>query len=104
MLQRGFGVPKPVRRVLDLREQLNVLTPRQSSNDPLDNFRVRPCLGEGPHIEEVGPGEALRALELGAQVERQPIDHLGAPSVALLALQNVTADAPIEPDQLSIDR
>jgi hypothetical protein len=80
------------------------MTPRQSSNDPLDKFRVRPRLGEGAHIEEIGPGEALRSLELGSQIERQSIDHLGAPPVPFLALEDVSADAPIEPDQLGIDR
>jgi hypothetical protein len=60
-------------------------------------------LGEGPHVEQVGTGEPAHARKLCAQVRRQAANHPGTPSVALLALQDVPADPPVEPDQLGVD-
>jgi len=85
-------------------QQLDVLTPRQSSNDPLDDLRVRSCLRKGPHVEQVRPRQPAHLRELGPQVRRQPLDHLADPAVAGLTAQDIAAEPPVEPDQLGVDR
>jgi hypothetical protein len=55
VLERRLGVPKPGGRILELGQQLDVLAPGQSSNDPLDNCRIRPGLGEGAACRAGGP-------------------------------------------------
>jgi hypothetical protein len=70
----------------------------------LDNFQVGPGLGEGPRVEQIGAGEPAHGRKRRPQVNGQAVNHPGPPSIAFLALQNVPADPPVEPDQLGIDR
>jgi hypothetical protein len=65
------------------------------SNSLLDNLPVRPRLGKGAHIHEVGAGETFHLREGVAQVVGQPVDDLGAPALFGLPGQNIAADLPI---------
>ena len=69
MLKRRFSIPEPSSRVLKLCEQLDILTPRQPYNDPLDEFRVRPGFRAGAPIKQVRARKAARSLKLGAEVD-----------------------------------
>jgi hypothetical protein len=39
-----------------------------------------------------------------AKICGEPVDDLCAPALALLAFEDLTADTPVEPDQLLVDR
>lgn len=41
--------------------------------------------------------------EGGAQVGGEPVDHLGAPALGGLALQDVAPDLPVEEHQFAVD-
>ena len=56
-------------------EQKHLVTPRQFCSK-LQNWRVRPRLGEGPHITETPEAEALDPGKLVAEVLCQPIHRL----------------------------
>lgn len=43
----------------------------------LHNYRLRPRLGEGPHIFEIARGEALLAGKLALEINRKPSGHPG---------------------------
>ncbi len=60
-------------------------------------------LGEEPHVLEVARRPAAHVREGGLQVARQAVDHLRAPTLGLLALQDVAPDAVIDLHQLGID-
>ena len=57
VFERHLGIPDACAQLLELGQQFNVPTPGQSSNDPLDDCRIGLGLGEGPHVEQVGPGK-----------------------------------------------
>ena len=79
------------------------MPPGQLSNSLLDNLRIRPRLRKGAHVEQVGPGEALHFGKGIAQIHREPLNHLGSPALAPLALEDVAADLPVEQHQLAAD-
>src|ERR1700680_2600748 len=89
MLDRRLGIQEAGSQIFEPGEELDILSPWQSSNEPLDNFRVWPCFSESAHIEEIGAREAMHPLEFRAEVGRQSIDHFGTPSVPLLALKDI---------------
>ena len=77
--------------------------PRDLSNSLLDDCLLGPCLGERAHVHEVRPGEAAEIREHLAQVMREALDDLAAPSPSGLAIEDVPADLPVEPEQLGVD-
>ena len=103
VVKRGAGVGLALRAVLQARQQHQVVAPGQSSNKLLDDCLIRPGLGKGAHVHQVGARKALHVREGRAQVMRQPVDHLRAPALGVLARQDVAANLPVQPDQLAID-
>ncbi len=79
------------------------MSPGQFRNRLLRNLAVRPRTGKLPHVFEVPERQASHLRELGPQVARQPVDDLAAPALLLLALEDLIADTPVEPDQLLVD-
>jgi hypothetical protein len=55
-------------------------------------------------VAEVRAREAGHLWEVTTEVRSQSIDDLGAPSRALLTLEDLVPDLPVEPDQLAVDR
>jgi len=80
-----------------------IVPPGQLSNSLLDDLRIRPGLGKGAHVKEIGAGEALHGWKGITQDLRQPLDHLGAPAFPALTLQDPPADLPVEQHQLAVD-
>ena len=64
-----------------LVEDADVMSPGNFCNKLLQNCRVRPDLGERPHVAEVARGEALDLGEGVSQIARQLIDDLAAPTM-----------------------
>ena len=64
----------------------------------------RPCLGERPHVLEVRRREPCHVRELPAEIGGETVDDLGAPSLSVLALEDLVPDLPVELDQLAVDR
>jgi hypothetical protein len=56
------------------------------------------------HVHEDRPGEAAEIREHLAQVMGQALDDLTAPSLLGLAVEDVPAYLPVEPEQFGIDR
>lgn len=98
-----LSVAQPQGRLLEPCEQHDVVAPGQLSNGPLDNFVHAPSFGKGPHVHEVGAGKAFHLWESVMQVSREPLDDLGAPALAALAIQDAPTDLPIKTHQLSVD-
>jgi len=71
------------------------------SNRLLDNYDIRPRLGKGAHIHQVGPRKALLVRESNAQIMRQPLDHLGAPALLGFPFKNVAPNLPTKQHQLT---
>ena len=63
-----------------------------------------PGLGEGTHVVQVAPRPAPLVRELRSQVGREPVDHPAAPPGLLLPVQDVPADRPVQPQQLTVSR
>ena len=74
----------------------DVVAPGQLCNDLLHNCAVRPRRGKGAHVLEVARREPLHVGVGLAQVGGEPVDDLGAPAGALLALEDHPADVPVE--------
>ena len=64
----------------------------------LGRLPVRTLLSEKPHVKQIAHRESLHVRERGAQIERQPFNHLGAPALLTLALQNLAPDVVIQPE------
>jgi len=77
VLNRLADVPFALRPRLHQVENPEIMPPRNLSNNLLDEWLVRPGLGKGPHVEEVGPGEALHVREFTVQVLGQALDECG---------------------------
>ena len=61
------------------------------------------CLSGGA-VAEVRAREAGHLWEVTTEVRCQSIDDLGAPSLTLLAVEDLVPDLPVELDQLAVDR
>ena len=61
-------------------------------------------IGQAPHIFEVAQTAPLDSGKLRLQLMGQPLDDLGAPPLGALTEQDVTANRPVEQDQLPADR
>jgi hypothetical protein len=59
--------------------------------------------GEGPHVFEVSDRPTGNARKLAPQIGSQTVDHPGAPAAAVLSLEDLGADLPVQQDQLVID-
>jgi hypothetical protein len=80
------------------------MPPGQLCSSLLHNLGIRPSLGKRPHVLKVAWRKAFHIREGGAQVMRQPVDHLGTPTLLGLSCKNVATDLPIQPDQFPINR
>lgn len=74
--------------------QHQVVAQGQMSNKLLDSFLIRPGLGKGPHVHQVGARKTLHVRKGRAQIVRRLLDHLGTPALARLRLQDFAADLP----------
>jgi hypothetical protein len=75
-----FGsIPLPVLPVLEAIEQNHMVTPGQFCSK-LQNLRVRPRLGKGPHVAKIPQSEALHPGKLVAEILGQPIPPPWFPS------------------------
>ncbi len=98
-----FGVPVPVVLTVQLVEKDQDVAPGQKSSSLLDYLLpVRPRLREGPHVEQVRPGEPLHCRELGAQIFRQPPHDPGTPPLRLLPPENGVANRPVQANQFRV--
>src|SRR4028118_1021599 len=104
MLDGLTGIPETLYRILHDLNQANIVAPRQSCNNLLHDLSIRIGLGERPHVFEVSPREARHLRECPPQIFAEPVDHASAPTFCRLPVEDVTADAPVEKDQLLIDR
>jgi hypothetical protein len=59
-------------------------------------------LGEGAHVLEVARRKAVDVRERTVQVTRQPIDHLGTPTLGRLTRQDVSAYLPVQQHQFAL--
>src|SRR4051812_24697453 len=103
MFKCSLGVPKALGWIFELGEQLDVLAPGQSSNDPLDDCRIGPSLSKGAHIQQIGPREAMHAGKLRAQAYSQAADDLGPPPIPLLPVKDLPPNTPVEAHELGVD-
>lgn len=97
-------VPFPVRGLLHLVENSDVVTPWNFSNKLLDDLWVRPGLGKGSHIKQVRARESPHLRKFRLQVRRRSLDHLRTPALLLLPLQDVPADLPMQEDEFAVYR
>ena len=84
-------------------EQLDILTPRQFGDDSLKDLGVGPSLGESTQVAQGDRGEASCVGKLCVQVCGEPVNHLNAPTILRLPVEDVSTDAPVEADQLAVD-
>jgi len=89
-------VPNARGAIVETFEEREVLAPRQLCNDPLHDLLVRPGHGERAHVLQVSRRETIHVGKRLAQIEREPIDHLGAPPFFALAREDDLADVPVE--------
>jgi hypothetical protein len=80
------------------------VAPGQLAHGLWANFAVRPTGRELTHVLQVRVREALHLWELRTKIRREPLDDSPTPTLLLLALEDLAADTPVEPDQLLIDR
>ena len=80
------------------------MEPRQLCSSLLHKFRLGPGLGHGAHVFEITRRKAFHLREGVAQIVGQPVDDLGAPSLACLPGQDIAADLPVEQHQFAVDR
>ena len=78
------------------------MTPRQFCSK-LQNMRVVPRLGKGPHVTKVSEAEALHTGELRPKISGEPIDHLRPPPLSREAGGEFVADGPIEQDGFLVE-
>ena len=71
-------------RLLEAIDDLNVVAPGNLCNELLHDSLIRPCLRKRPHILEVPGRKAGDLWKRPAEVLRQAVDHLRAPSFFLL--------------------
>jgi len=95
-------VPVPHRRVRHLVQQDHDVPPGQLRSSLLRNSG-RVGGGEGPHVDQIAGAQAPHPGELGTQVDREPVDDLGTPSLLLLSLQDELTYLPVHLDQRGID-
>lgn len=99
-----LGVPDPIDWSVEGRKQLHVVAPGKLCNESLHNLYVGPRLREGAHVVKVPPAEPAHLGERHAQVGGEPIDHLRAVGLGVLAIEDQPTEPPVELDQLSVDR
>lgn len=108
ILDGARRVPDTRVPIIEPRHEGDVLAPRQLSNGLLDNFLAasfqRPSLREAPHVMEIRPREARDGRELPTKVGGQSVDDPATPALALLTIEDLVPDLPVEPGELAVDR
>jgi hypothetical protein len=104
VLEGASRVRKAGAAILEFGHEDQVVTPGHLSNRLLDKVGFGPSLRERPHVHEVRPRKALHRGEGGPEVGGHFVHNPGAPSVPHLPLQNVTANLPIEGEELAVYR
>ena len=99
MFERGTKIPLARRTVLDPIQNPRIMAPGQFCNELLQNLRLRPRLGETPHITQVAGTEALHSGELRLEVSGQPVHDLRSPALPGKPGAEVTADRPVKQHQ-----
>lgn len=89
---------------LCLGEQGDDVKPRQLGSRLLPKLTSRAVLCKISHVFEISSRETLHVRKGGFEVGGSPGDNLTAPAEARLAVEDITADAMVELDQLRIDR
>jgi hypothetical protein len=103
MLDGGPGIPAARFGIGDFFEQGDLVPPGQLCKDTLHEVAVRLGRGEGPYVFEVPGRPAGNAGKLAPQIGSQTVDHPGAPAAAVLPLEDLGADLPVQQDQFVID-
>jgi hypothetical protein len=103
VLNHRVGILEAFWLGIRLLPQGDVVIPGNLCKWCLHNCRVRPCLGESPHIFEIPGGKSGHVRVCTAKIGSQPVDHLGAPSLVFLPGQNIAADLPVKTDHLAVD-
>src|SRR5271157_710675 len=104
MLDCRSQVPLPFRRIFDLVEQHAIVEPRNLCSSLLHKLLRGPDLGKGTHVLQVAGRESLRSRECAFQIARQTINDLRSPLLLCLALENLSANLPVQQDQLPVHR
>jgi hypothetical protein len=68
-----------------------------------DIFAISPGGGKLAHVVDVAARQPCHLRELGTEVGGETVDDLGAPTLVLLAREDLPADTPVELDQLLVD-
>jgi hypothetical protein len=71
---------------------------------PAAQVLILPGLGKGPHILKVTSGEALDLWEGAAEVLGKSVNDFCPPPFSLLTLHDVSADAPVQQNELAVHR
>jgi hypothetical protein len=103
MLDGGPGIPAARFGIGDFFEQGDLVPPGQLCKDTLHEVAVRLGRGEGPYVFEVPGRPASNAGKLAPQIGSETVDHPGAPAAAVLPLEDLGADLPVQQDQFVID-
>src|SRR5258708_9896680 len=72
------------------------MTPGQLCNNLLHKLLVRVCLSERSHVFQVSGPKASHVWKCLRQIVREAVNDFCAPSFVLLAIKDVTANAPIK--------
>ena len=98
-----FRIPLALTGQFQRVKKPDVMAPRQLCNDLLHKLGVWPRFGKGPHVLQISNREPLHIREFMMQIRSKKINDFGTPAFILLAVQNVSTNAPIENDHLGIN-
>ena len=97
------GVPFALRGIFYRLEEPDIVTPRLLCNNLLHKFGVGVSLRESVHIFEVAKRQTGHLGKIAVEISGQAINDLRAPALPRLSAENISADAPIEQDQFTIN-
>lgn len=83
--------------------EFHVMAPGQLCNKLLHDLLVREHLSKGAHVFEVSCRKSRHFREITPKVLGESIDGAAAPSLNVLACQDLAADAPVEQNEFSVN-